>query len=92
MRNAIFEEDEQEVDVAIHRPEKVKDETKSESEIASWLTKHKFAKDEESGKYRTIIIAILIFFVAAVIFVYGIGKREANNLEETGNVYLENER
>jgi cbb3-type cytochrome oxidase subunit 3 len=91
MQNVIFEEEEE---VVVKRPEKKKEEKtekESRSEIGKWLERHEFVEDAKSGEYKTIIFAIIIIALAAVIFVYGIGKRQAANLESTGNVYLKNQ-
>jgi|GEM_PF-1523709 len=96
MRNAIFEEEE---DIVVHRPTKKEksamksgEEKESKSEIAQWLEKHEFVEDAKNGEYRTIVFAILVIALAVAIFIYGIGKRQAQELEDTGNVYLETAR
>jgi uncharacterized protein HemX len=94
MQNAIFEEEE---NLAIRQPLQIKkkkpeEEKESKSEIAKWLEKHEFVTDAKSGEYRTIVVAILIIALAVGIFTYGIGKRQAQELEDTGNVYLKTDR
>lgn len=84
MQNVDFEKED---DVKVDRPDFENHETKSST--AKWMMKNGFAKSSKSAEKRALVLALIIIIMSAVIFMYGIGKRQATDLTETGNVYLE---
>jgi len=63
---------------------------KSTSTIASWLVDIKIVKNDRQGEMLSIIVIMVIFFVAGVIFAIGLGNNTVKDMKETPSEYLDN--
>lgn len=85
MQNVSFDNSD-EKDVVVQRPEHA--DAPSKSEIANWLAEHKIIKTRKRAEVASILVALLIIVIAGAIFAYGVGKRQTNEMKQTGNVHL----